>query len=99
MGFQTGCPSQLVKSVNCIVFTISNSPDNSIIKIPEFPVRLEINTIFDKYIEQVAEIVITGAINGTDDMLEAIYRSFAPLQPLPPARRHPRRLKMWVVPS
>jgi len=50
---------------------------------------------FDEYINQVAKIVITGALNGTDDMLEAIYKSFAPLYPLPPARRRPRRLKQW----
>jgi len=54
---------------------------------------------FDEYINQVAEIVVTGVINGADDILEAIYRSFTPLCPLPPARRHPRRLKMWTVPS
>ena len=50
---------------------------------------------FDTYINRVAEIVVTGAINGADDMLEAIYQSFAPLYPLPPARRRPRRLKQW----
>ncbi len=50
---------------------------------------------FDEYIQRVAEIVLTGAINGTDDMLEAIYRSYSPLYPLPPARRLPRRLKQW----
>ena len=54
---------------------------------------------YDKYINRVAELVLTGAINGADDMLAAIYRSFAPLCPLPPARRHPRRLKQWVIPA
>ena len=54
---------------------------------------------FNEYISQVAEIVVTGVINGADDILEAIYRSFMPLYPLPPARRHPRRLKMWALPS
>ena len=54
---------------------------------------------FDEYIKQIAQLVTTGAENGADDMLEAIYRSFAPLYPLPPARRHPRRLKQWVIPS
>jgi len=54
---------------------------------------------FDEYINWVAQLVITGAVNGADDMLEAIYRSFAPLYPLPPARRHPRRLKQWVIPA
>lgn len=51
---------------------------------------------FDEFIDQIARLVATGTANGADDMLEAIYRSlFAPLYPLPPARRHPRRLKMW----
>ncbi len=51
---------------------------------------------FDEFINQVAQLVATGATNGADDMLEAIYRSFfVPLYPLPPARRYPRRLKMW----
>ena len=54
---------------------------------------------FDEYINQIAQLVTTGATNGADDMLEAIYRSFTPLCPLPPARRHPRRLKQWVIPS
>ena len=54
---------------------------------------------FDEFMAQVAELVVTGAMNGGDDMLEAIYWSFMTSCPLPPARRHPRRLKMWVVPS
>ncbi len=54
---------------------------------------------FGEFISQVAQLVATGAANGADDMLEATYRSFVTLYPLPPARRHPRRLKMWVVPS
>ncbi len=54
---------------------------------------------FGEFITQVAEVVVTGAINGTDDMLAAIYLSFISRRPLPPARRHPRRLKMWLVPS
>jgi len=53
---------------------------------------------FGEFISQVARFVVTGATNGADDMLEAIYRSLASLYPLPPARRHPRRLKTWVVP-
>ena len=53
---------------------------------------------FGEFISQVAQLVVTGAMNGADDMLEAIYRSLASLYPLPPARRHPRRLKTWVVP-
>ncbi len=51
---------------------------------------------FDEFIARVARIVVTGAINGADDMLEAIYRSFMTPHPLPPARRYPRRLKLWA---
>ena len=51
---------------------------------------------FDKFIAQVAQTVVTAAMNGADDMLEAIYRSFMASHPLPPARRYPRRLKLWV---
>ena len=54
---------------------------------------------FGEFISQVAQSVVTGAMNGADDMLEATYRSFVTPCPLPPARRHPRRLKMWVIPS
>ncbi len=51
---------------------------------------------FDEFIARVARIVVTGATNGADDMLEAIYRSFMTPHPLPPARRYPRRLKFWA---
>jgi uncharacterized protein (UPF0305 family) len=51
---------------------------------------------FDEFIAQVAKTVVTGAMNGADDMVEAIYRSFLASRPLPPARRYPRRLKLWV---
>lgn len=50
---------------------------------------------FDEFINRVVELVETEAVNGADDMLEAIYRSFLTRCPLPPARRHPRRLKSW----
>lgn len=50
---------------------------------------------FKEFIDQVAQIVVTGAANGADDMVEGIYRSFVFPYPLPPARRHPRRLKSW----
>ena len=50
---------------------------------------------FDAYINQVAQLVITGAMNGANDVLEAVYRSFVYLGPLSPVRRHPRRLKTW----
>jgi hypothetical protein len=51
---------------------------------------------FDEFITQVAQTVVTGAMNGADDTLEAIYRSFMSSRPLPPARRYPRRLKLWA---
>lgn len=50
---------------------------------------------FGEFISQVAELAVTGAMNGADDMLEAIYRCFVTHHPLPPARRHPKRLKVW----
>jgi len=50
---------------------------------------------FDEFIDQVAQLVVTGATNGADDMLEAIYGAFLTPRSLPPARRHPRRLKIW----
>jgi len=49
----------------------------------------------DDFIDRVAQLVVTGTMNGADDMLETIYRSFLTASPLPPARRHPRRLKRW----
>lgn len=48
---------------------------------------------FSEFISQVALLVVIGASNGADDMLEALYRSFTTHSPLPPARRYPRRLK------
>jgi len=51
---------------------------------------------FDEFIAQVAQTVVTGAMNGADNMLEAIYMSFMDSRPLPPARRYPRRLKLWA---
>ena len=51
---------------------------------------------FDEFIAQLAQTVVTGAMNGADDTLEAIYRSFMASRPLPPARRYPRRLKLWA---
>jgi hypothetical protein len=50
---------------------------------------------FEEYINQVAEIVVTGAANGANDVLENLYRSFLILGPIIPVRRHPRRLKVW----
>ena len=47
------------------------------------------------FISRVAQLVVTGAMNGADDILESIYRSFMTHSPLPASRRHPRRLKTW----
>jgi hypothetical protein len=49
----------------------------------------------DEYIDRVSEIVIIGTKNGANDTLERIYRSFITHTPLTPARRRPRRLKIW----
>lgn len=51
---------------------------------------------FDEFIDLVARTVVSAAINGADDMVAAIYRSFVTPYPLPPARRYPRRLKLWA---
>jgi hypothetical protein len=45
------------------------------------------------FMNEIAEFVVVGAENGIDDMLNEIYRSFLFCSPLPPARRHPKRLK------
>ena len=50
---------------------------------------------FDEYLNQVAYLVMTGMMNGANDTLERIYRSFMALDRLLPVRRYPRRLKMW----
>ena len=49
----------------------------------------------DEYIDWVSEIVVVGTKNGANDTLERIYRSFMMRTPLTPARRRPRRLKIW----
>ncbi len=51
---------------------------------------------FDEFIAQAAQTVVIEAVNGADDMVAAIYRSFLTPYPLPPARRYPRRLKLWA---
>lgn len=50
---------------------------------------------FDEFIRHVARLVVTGTMNGADDMLETTYQAFVTGRRLPPARRHPRRLKVW----
>lgn len=51
---------------------------------------------FDEFIDQIARTVTIAAMNGADDMVASIYRSFLTPYPLPPARRYPRRLKLWA---
>ena len=51
---------------------------------------------FDEFIDRVTRAVVIAAMNGADDMTAAIYRSFITPYPLPPARRYPRRLKLWA---
>ena len=50
---------------------------------------------FGEFINAVADLVVAGAVNGADDMLGQVYRSFLTPLPFPIARRHPRRLKGW----
>lgn len=50
---------------------------------------------FDEFIDQIARTMIASVINGTDDMLARIYSAFLNCQPLPPARRNPKRLKVY----
>ena len=52
-------------------------------------------TTLNEYINRVAELVENGTLNGANDALEGIYRSFMELNRLTPVRRYPRRLKMW----
>lgn len=48
---------------------------------------------FAGFMDEVAEFVVVGVESGADDMLSEIYKSFLVCAPLPPARRHPKRLK------
>lgn len=50
---------------------------------------------FEEFIDEVARLVVAAVVNGVDDMLARIYRSFIATQVLPPARRNPKRLKDW----
>ena len=50
---------------------------------------------FDEYINNIANLIIIGTMNGANDVLENMYHSFMRLAPIIPVRRHPRRLKMW----
>ena len=48
---------------------------------------------YETFINQVADLALVGAINGADNTLEGIYRSFLAASPLPPARRKSRRIQ------
>jgi hypothetical protein len=50
---------------------------------------------FDEFIDQIACKITISVINGTDDMLARIYTAFLNWRPLPPARRNPKRLKIY----
>jgi hypothetical protein len=50
---------------------------------------------FDEFIDRIAFKITASVINGTDDMLARIYTAFLNCQPLPPARRNPKRLKVY----
>ena len=49
---------------------------------------------FDKYLNHIATLVLTGVRKGSSDTLEKIYRSFIHLDQILPVRRYPRRLKL-----
>ena len=48
---------------------------------------------FEAFLNEVADLVVVGAVNGADDMIGKLYRAFLTASPLPPARRHPKRLR------
>ena len=50
---------------------------------------------FNGFIGRVATLVLAGAMRGTDEMLARVFRSLLRGDPLPPARRNPKRLKSW----
>jgi hypothetical protein len=47
------------------------------------------------FMNRLAELVTMGAVNGSEDMLAAVYRSLFFKLPLPVVRRYPKRLKRW----
>ena len=50
---------------------------------------------FDDFIDSIAYKITTSVINGTDDALARIYTAFMNYRTLPPARRNPKRLKVY----
>ena len=53
--------------------------------IPDYPT----------FMHDIARLVTRGAVNGSDEMIASVYRSFYYRLPLPVARRYPKRLKHW----
>lgn len=49
----------------------------------------------DDFTDKVAWLIVAGAENGVDDMLTRLYGAFVKGRALPPARRNPKRLKIW----
>lgn len=48
---------------------------------------------FKSFVASLADLMVIGGVNGADEILGRLLRSFIIERPLPPARRHPRRLK------
>jgi hypothetical protein len=48
---------------------------------------------FDEFVDQLARLVVLGAMNGADKTLGDIYRAFLFSSPLPAFRRRPRRVR------
>ena len=50
---------------------------------------------FAAFIKEISRLMVEGMVNGVDDMLGNIYRSFLADKDLPMGRRNPKRLKDW----
>ena len=50
---------------------------------------------FAEFIKEISRLMVTGMVNGVDDMLGKIYKSFLANRDLPLGRRNPKRLKEW----
>ncbi len=53
----------------------------------------ETRQTFDAFIDQLARLVLVGAMNGADKALGDIFRAFLFSSPLPAFRRRPRRVR------
>ena len=47
---------------------------------------------FDTFLDRIAHVVVVGVMNGSDAMLENIYRAVLSRSPLPTPRRRPKRI-------